>query len=153
MSQFDCNKRLKLMEALQYRRFYVKMECLLLWPTYIGEKGRTLGKTYGIKVRCYWEHPWGAHWKPDGNTLGPRRDTCWEHPTQNPKEKKNKALWVHAEPSHWLHEISISKTICHHFLPGLIPPLEIGGTYIYTYVVCNILKWFVECEPFGEKNV
>jgi hypothetical protein len=22
---------------------------------YIGEKGRTLGKTYGIKARCYWE--------------------------------------------------------------------------------------------------
>jgi len=30
----------------------------------IGEKGRTLGKTYGIKVRCYWEHPWGTHWEP-----------------------------------------------------------------------------------------
>jgi len=40
---------------------------------YIGEKGRTLGKTYGIKVRCYWEHPWGTHWKPRehiGNLMG-----------------------------------------------------------------------------------
>jgi len=27
-----------------------------LGPTYKGEKGRTLGKTYWIKVRCYWEH-------------------------------------------------------------------------------------------------
>jgi hypothetical protein len=26
-----------------------------LWPSYIGEKGRTLGKTYEIKARCYWE--------------------------------------------------------------------------------------------------
>jgi len=59
---------------------------------------------------------------------------------------------VHAEPSHWLHEISISKTIRHHFLPGRIPPLEIGGTYMYIYVICNILKWFVECEPFGKKK-
>jgi hypothetical protein len=33
------------------------------------------------------------------------------------------ALGVHAEPSHWLHEISISKTVHHHFWPGLIPPL------------------------------
>jgi hypothetical protein len=33
------------MEAFQNRRFYGKMECLPLWPTYIGEKGRTLGKT------------------------------------------------------------------------------------------------------------
>ncbi len=41
--------------------------------TYIGEKRRTLGKTYGIKARCYWEHPWGTHWKlrePIGNLNG-----------------------------------------------------------------------------------
>jgi hypothetical protein len=41
-----------------------KMDCLPLWPTYIGEKGRTLGKTYRIKAGCYWEHPWGTHWEP-----------------------------------------------------------------------------------------
>jgi hypothetical protein len=58
------------MELPQNRRFYVKMECLSLWPSYIGEKGRTLGKTNGIKVRCYWEHPWGTHWEPDRNPLG-----------------------------------------------------------------------------------
>jgi hypothetical protein len=50
------------MEALQIRKYDGKMECLVLWPTYIGEKGRTLGKTYGIKARCYWEHSWGTHW-------------------------------------------------------------------------------------------
>jgi hypothetical protein len=38
------------METPQNRIFYGKMECLPLWPTYIGEKGRTL--TYGIKMRC-----------------------------------------------------------------------------------------------------
>jgi len=50
-----------------------KVGVLPLWPTYIGEKGRTLGKTYGIKVRCYWEHPWGTHRDPRehiGNALG-----------------------------------------------------------------------------------
>jgi hypothetical protein len=26
---------------------------------------------------------------------------------------------VYVEPSHWLHEISLSETVCHHFLPGL----------------------------------
>jgi hypothetical protein len=30
---------------------------------------------------------------------------------------------VLAEPSHWLHEISISKTVHHHFWPGVISPL------------------------------
>jgi len=63
MSQFDwpIAKKVETMEAPQNRRFHGKMECLPLWPTYIGEKGRTLGKTFGIKARCYWEHPWGTH--------------------------------------------------------------------------------------------
>jgi hypothetical protein len=78
-------EKVEFMKAPQNRRFYgKKMECFSLWPTYIGEKGRTLGKIYGIKVRCYWEHPWGTyqeptehfwnlmgtHWEHDGNMLG-----------------------------------------------------------------------------------
>jgi hypothetical protein len=31
---------------------------------------------------------------------------------------------VHAEPSHWLHEISISKTVGHHFWPRLMAGAE-----------------------------
>jgi hypothetical protein len=42
-------KKVETMETPQNRRLNGKMkECLPLWPTYIGEKGRTLGKTYGI---------------------------------------------------------------------------------------------------------
>jgi hypothetical protein len=63
-------KKVETMDAPQNKRFYGKMECLPLWPTYLGEKGRTLGKTYGIKTRCYWEYPLG-------NTLG-TQGTCWE---------------------------------------------------------------------------
>jgi hypothetical protein len=37
------------MEAPQITEFYGKMECLPLWPTYIDEKGRTLGKKMGLK--------------------------------------------------------------------------------------------------------
>jgi hypothetical protein len=51
------------------RRSYGKMESLPLRPTYIGEKGRTLGKTYGFQVRSYWENLWGTPWEPDGNML------------------------------------------------------------------------------------
>ncbi len=51
------------MEAPQNRKLYGKMKWLFLWPSYIDEKGRILGKTYGIKVRCYWEHHWGTHWE------------------------------------------------------------------------------------------
>jgi hypothetical protein len=55
MNQFNwpITKKLETMEAPHNRRFYGKMECLPLWPTCIGEKGRTLGKTYGIKARCH----------------------------------------------------------------------------------------------------
>ncbi len=34
---------------------------------------------------------------------------------------------MHVEPSHWLHEISISKTVDHHFWPGLMAYAEIWG--------------------------
>jgi hypothetical protein len=44
------------------------------------------------------------------------------------KEKQGPS-WVHAEPSHWLHEISISKTVCHHFWPGLMTGAEIWGQW------------------------
>jgi hypothetical protein len=66
------------MKAPQNRRFYGKMKCLPLWPTYIGEKGRTLGKTYEMKARCYWKHPGGGtnckHREPNENSMG----TYWE---------------------------------------------------------------------------
>jgi len=55
------HKKVETKEAPQNGRFHAKMECLSLWPAYMGEKGRTLGKTYVIKARCYWEHPWGTH--------------------------------------------------------------------------------------------
>jgi hypothetical protein len=74
----------------------------------------------------------GAHWELKG--------TCWEqmkneeNPTPTPqhpklKRKKIKALSVHAEPSHWLHEIFISKTVCHHFWPGVLIKLKNCSTW------------------------
>jgi hypothetical protein len=41
-------------------------------------RGGTFGKTYGNKVRCYWEHPWGTDWEPDRNPLRTLGGTCWE---------------------------------------------------------------------------
>ncbi len=77
-----CKKNVKTMEAPQNRRLYGMIKCLPLWPTYVGEKGRTLGKTYG--ARCYWEHLWGAHWEFDVNPLG----TWREHVGTKGKMKK-----------------------------------------------------------------
>ncbi len=72
------------MEAPQNKILFGKMECIPLWPTYISEKGRTLGKTYGIKVKCCWEHRWGTYWKHIGNLKG----TCWE-------QRKNEKIFPH----------------------------------------------------------
>jgi hypothetical protein len=56
-------KKKKALEASQSRNFYVKCSASPLAQVYIGEKGRTLGKVYEIKVWCYWEHPWETQLK------------------------------------------------------------------------------------------
>jgi hypothetical protein len=65
-------KKVEIMEASQCRKFYGKKKCLALWPRYIGEKGRTLGKTYGIKAKVITigNTLGGAHWELIGNWKG-----------------------------------------------------------------------------------
>jgi hypothetical protein len=69
-------KKVETMESPQNRRFCGKMKFLTPWPTYIGVKGRTLGKIYGIKGRCYWKlrerigNLIGTHCELEGNILG-----------------------------------------------------------------------------------
>jgi hypothetical protein len=48
-----------------------------LWPSYRGERRRTFGKSYGIKMRCYAEHVGGTHWKP-GEHIGNLMGTHWK---------------------------------------------------------------------------
>jgi hypothetical protein len=67
-------KKIEAMESTQNRRFYGKMECLPFRPSYIGEKGRTLGKHMGLKQRAIGnmlkEHignPLGNWWEHVGN--------------------------------------------------------------------------------------
>jgi hypothetical protein len=66
-------KKVETVEALHNRSFNGETDWLSLWPTYIGEKGRSSGKTYGIKSEVLL----GTHWEPrelDGNL----KETCWE---------------------------------------------------------------------------
>ncbi len=42
-------------------------------------------------------------------------------PPQNIKEKETRHLECMVGPSHWLHEISLSKRFHHHFWHGLMP--------------------------------
>jgi hypothetical protein len=89
------------MEAPQNKRFYGKMECLPLWPTYVGDK------TYAIRARCYWEHPGGTRWEPkkyienlmgthqelEGNMLGTKEIFFKSH-TPSPPLSPNYKLGV-----------------------------------------------------------
>ncbi len=75
-----------------------------------------------------------------GTSWGTHLGTCehienkWKKKTKNPstsprpsKRKKLDCSWVFAEPLHWLHEISASRTVGHHFLPRLMAGAEFWG--------------------------
>jgi hypothetical protein len=105
------------------------------WPTYIGERRTPFSKAYGIKVRRYGKNignPLGTWKEHSANTLGSREKLKRKslspplpapHPPQNIKGKKERHLEWMLGPSHWLHEISLPKRLCHHFWHGLITPL------------------------------
>jgi hypothetical protein len=98
-----------------------------------------------------WGTYWGTHWEPRehiGNLMvawwepiGNLKGTCWEQrknekkilpPTHTKlKIKKTKALWVHAEPSHWLHEISMFQNCSSPFLALSNTPIINWGYLFY----------------------
>jgi len=59
----------------------------------------------------------GTHWEWGKNKKSRPR----------PKKKELDPSWVHAEPSHWLHETFISKTVHQHFWPGLLAGAQTVG--------------------------
>jgi hypothetical protein len=69
-----------------------------------------------------WGTSWGTHWKIDGNTL------MWT--SKSPKTQKKKK-WAIVEPFHWLHEIIIFTSVCHHFWPRLMEGN--GGVRVYIF--------------------
>ncbi len=72
------------------------------------------------KMRCHWEHL-----REQIGNLGNILITWWEQLENlmgTKWEQKRKETNPPLEPSHWLHEISISKMVCHHFQPGLYYP-------------------------------
>jgi hypothetical protein len=65
---------------------------------------------------CYWEHLGEHMWEHLGTHRKQGEKKNSSHPT--PKRKKQGPSRVHVKPLHWLHEISLSKTICHCFWQG-----------------------------------
>jgi len=65
----------------------------------------------------------GTYREQIGDMVGTPKSQKWTPPPQPPSLPQRKKIWtprVHVEPSHWLHENPILKTVCHHFWPGLI---------------------------------
>jgi hypothetical protein len=60
---------------------------------------------------------------------------------------------MHVEPSHWLHEIFISKTICHHFWLVLMVGALIWGHIIVHGQFQHKLYIFLFCQIFQKKIV
>jgi hypothetical protein len=89
----------------------------------MGFKGGAIGNTLGEHIG----NLMGTHWELEGNMVGTKDFLIKILPppsTQNIKEKKSRHFECMLSPFHWLHEISISKIVWHHFWPGLIiPPL------------------------------
>jgi hypothetical protein len=94
-----------------------------LWAKHMGLKRGAIGNTLGEHI----ENLMGTHWELEGNMLGTKEKNP---PAPHPKlkrvrerEKKKRHFECMLSLLHWLHEISLSKIVGHHFWPGLIPPL------------------------------
>jgi hypothetical protein len=96
------------------------MECLPLWPTYIGERrgglwAKHMGLKWGAIGNTFGEHIGNlgnilkTHWELEGNMLGTKeKGKKLSPPTQNLKIKKSRHFeCMHAETSHCLHRISL----------------------------------------------
>jgi len=63
-----------------------------------------------------------------GDTLGIRgKNKKKSQPCPLKKKKHLDPSRGQAEPSHWLHATFISKTVCHHFWPGLMAGAQTVG--------------------------
>ncbi len=94
-------------------------------------------KPYGIERRCYWGHLW----EPHGNMMGTRGKNPKHSP---PFKEKIWPSWLHAELSHWLHETSMSRSVCHHFWPT---PMG-GARRVWDIVIV----WFILISSWVAHN-
>jgi hypothetical protein len=102
------------------------------------KRGQHFAQAYEIKVRWYGEHVEkhkenlrnliGTYWEFKrnlvGNTLGMRETWKKILPPTNLKPKKARHIEYMLGPSHWLHENSLQKGVCHHFWRGVKYPLQ-----------------------------
>jgi hypothetical protein len=146
-----------------------------LWPTfsvYIHES-RTLGKPYGIKVRCYWglfgeqlgnlDNPVLTPWEHIGNIMGTRKESQLSMQTVHTPLSPYQTQLGKKKPPAPLHSMmqflignSIPKMGCHFFGPGLtaLPKniLHISGQGHFFPPPMNVSSTTLQVQspnPFG----
>jgi len=92
--------------------FQNRNKCAPLDYSLYTEELNCLGKPNGIKPRCYREHL-GECILELGNILGTRGKNP-KIPSRPPYPQKKKKR-APPEPSHWMHEFSVSKTVLSPF--------------------------------------
>jgi hypothetical protein len=102
---------------------------VLLWDLHFHfiYMGLNFGQTIWHKTESYWEQleerfgNLGTLRELDGNTLRTIKNLFISLSSPHPlKKKKLDCSWVHAKPSHRLHQIFLSKAVHHHFSPMLM---------------------------------
>jgi len=100
-----------------------------------------LNKPYGVNLRCYWE-PLGELGELHGNK-GKTKNPFPPH-FAPPPSQLNLSL-MHVKPFHYLHEIFISKIICHHFWLELMLRAQTMGH--------NGVDYTTHCMNFVTQNL
>jgi len=146
MSQFDwpITKVNWNIHASQHRRFSGKIDASPLGPALFVRRGGLWAKHMGLKwgaiahtlaqhienlwnILGTWKEHVGNKWRMNKNSFPPA-------PSPKLKRKKIKAFSVHAEPSHWLHEISMFQNCSSSFLTRAITPPIINWGYLFIHV-------------------
>jgi hypothetical protein len=96
------------------------------------------GTSWAEHIWEQFENLMGTHWEQGKKTTNPS-------PPAPSKNRKLDHSWVHSEPSHWLHEISFSKTVHRHDLPMLIAGAEFWGPYLFRWGASQVLIFILFC--------
>jgi len=110
-----------------------------------------IGRTVWDKTEVYWERLgnnsriWRTPWEHDENILRTRK----KKQKKNSKRKNlGRPSWVHAEPSHWPHKISIFNTV----LGDIVCPLRFHLSYL-TFFIWMQQKMQVFNVDYGEEQL
>jgi hypothetical protein len=125
----DFFKKIKLWRLPGIEASTLKYRVPPLWPPLYRWKEDNICQSIWDESEVLRRTCWGMHWELGEHIENQGKMKKNPSPIPNWKGKKVRHLHCMLGPSHWLHEISLSKRVCHHFWPGLICPCKEQPTY------------------------